>query len=466
MRKFICLVSVAVLCFSVADMYAADAPKGNAGKGSAVKEEFRNHFKLYGFIRNYFAYDSRESVSGTGNLFYYLPKDEDLNELGEDLNEKGSFRFLSLTSRLGMDVYGYQVGRTHFGAKVEADFYAGLSGSTGAATMRLRQAYATLGWKDLPLSGDSRASVDLKVGQAWHPMAADMPEVIGLNAGNPFNPFSRTPQVTMDASLGDHFIITASALWQMQYNSTGPAGASADYIKYSGVPEFYAGLTFRTKCGLLMRAGADVLSIKPRWKGEASLNVGTADAPDYKNVNTKVSDRITTVSPYFFIQYKHKSSFSVKAKTVYGSAGEHFNLMSGYGVTAKFTEDGQDGHFEYTPLHSSSSWMSLSYGKKVQGVLFLGYYKNLGTSKDLINVDGVADASDFWFSKNGFQNMTQMWRVTPTVLYNVGKFTLGLEYEVTSVEYGDKKYNARALSTENLHWITNHRVQMMFKFNF
>ena len=53
-----------------------------------AKEHLQNHFKFYGFIRNYFTFDTRESVSGTGNLFYYLPKDESLNSKGEDLNAK------------------------------------------------------------------------------------------------------------------------------------------------------------------------------------------------------------------------------------------------------------------------------------------------------------------------------------------------------------------------------------------
>ena len=44
-----------------------------------AQEQPQNHFKFYGFIRNYFAFDTRESVSGTGNLFYYLPKDRSMS---------------------------------------------------------------------------------------------------------------------------------------------------------------------------------------------------------------------------------------------------------------------------------------------------------------------------------------------------------------------------------------------------
>ena len=418
-----------------------------------AQEQPQNHFKFYGFIRNYFAFDTRESVSGTGNLFYYLPKDRNMSTAtpSEDMNAIPSFRFLALTSRVGVDVSGYNINNVHFGAKVEADFYSGLSGSTGTATLRLRQAYATVAWKDLMLGGEPKASVNLKIGQAWHPMAADHPHVFSLEVGAPFGPFSRTPQVTMDANLGKNWTVTGSALWQMQYTSMGPAGSSADYIKYSCVPELYAGVTFKSN-GFLMRLGADVLSIKPRTKGE------------YAGHAIKVSDRITTASLFAYAQY-NKDLFSVKAKTTYGSAGEHMGLMSGY---AKVGED--DGHWRYSPLHSSSSWVSFSYGKKVQGVLLLGYMKNLGLSPDPRR-DSVK-AADVYFNKNGFSNLRQMYRINPEILYTFGKFVIGLEWQFTAVEYGkysglDKDLlNGRGLAVEDPHWVGNHRIQSMVRFNF
>ncbi len=95
------------------------------------------------------------------------------------------------------------------------------------------------------------------------------------------------------------------------------------------------------------------------------------------------------------------------------------------------------------------------------------YLKNLGSSADLLNEDGVTDAADFWFNKNGFKNLNQIMRVSPEVLFNYGKLALGLEYEFTAVQYGDgKSYNKRGLSLEDLHWISNHRVQMVVKFSF
>ena len=64
-------------------------------------------------------------------------------------------------------------------------------------------------------------------------------------------------------------------------------------------------------------------------------------------------------------------------------------------------------------------------------------------------------------------NMYRMFRVTPTLLYTIGKFQLGCEYEITSVHYGQAgNLNLHGLANTNLHWVTNHRVQLMTKYNF
>ena len=454
--------SVLILLTLILTLPAFAEVKVQKASDAPVKEHLQNHFKFYGFIRNYFVYDSRESVSGTGDLFYYLPKDVNMQD-GIDVNDTPSFRFLALTSRLGVDVSGYYIGNVHFGAKFEGDFYSGLSNSSndnasvyfpgnskisGTATARLRQAYATITWKDLPLGKDDKASVGLKIGQAWHPMAADHPHLFSLEVGAPFGPFSRTPLVQMDANLGKNWVVSAAAIWQMQYQSTGPVGGSAIYMKYGMTPEMYAALAYKTN-GFLLRAGVDVVSIKPRVLGKVDDKV------------VKVSDRKTSVLGYLYTQYTYKN-FAVKAKTTFGEGGEHMNLMSGYAKVG----DNPDGSWNYASMRNSSSWLSLSYGKKWQGVLFLGYVKNLGLAKA---ASGPLAKGDVYFCGNGFSNINQMYRINPQVIYNIGKLNVGLEYQWTSVQYGkydDGKLNVHALADKDLHWVGNHRVNMMVKYNF
>ena len=468
----ICLLSI-VLC-----PISLRAQEVKTDKKEAAKSHLKQHFKPYGFIRNYFTYDSRESWSGTGDLYNYQPKDELWNQTvaeaaytgapREDLNAVSTFRFLSLTTRIGLNIVDYKWRGMEIGGKIEADFYAGLSSKTGqshslsgVAQLRLRQAYLSLGWDSLPMmQGKDYARVDLTIGQAWHPMAADLCDAIALNSGAPFGPFSRTPQVKMDARLGKYVTLTAAGLWQMQYLSIGPDNiTSAEYIAYSKTPEAYLGLSIHDK-GWLFRAGADVLSISPRHQG--TLN----------GVKVKVNDRITTASPFLYLQYK-KGEFSFKAKTIFAESGEHMNMYGGYGVKGV----NGDGSYTYTPIRHSTSWISLVYGGKVgaqeekhpqklQGILFGGYVKNFGTKDALYDIDsdGKYTKSEFFCPRSSAMN--QMWRLSPTLLYTVGKFQLGLEYEITSVQYGDGVLDAHALSTNGLHWVTNHRVQLMTKYNF
>ena len=441
-KSFITLAAVALLA-PAAVAFASEPAVETA------KTEKPAHLKFYGFIRNYFAFDSRESKAGTKDLFYYLPLDESLNANGTDINANPSFRFLAITSRLGLDVKDYQIGKTKVGAKVETDFYC-MNGNV--AVLRLRQAYATLGWDNL--GNDGTQSTSLKIGQAWHPMAADQPYVIDLETGTPFGAFSRTPQVMVDHNFSKNFALTAGVLWQMQYLSTGPKGASDTYIKYSCTPEFYAGLTMKTNHGFLARVGADVLSIKPRVRNAEG---------------EKVSDRITTVNPYVYAQYGSRD-FSINAKVIYASAGEHINMLSGYGVTKVEA----DGSWDYAPLHSTASFLSVKYGRKVQVQGMVGYMKNLGTSKALYEDaahPGYTSTSNVYISGNGFHNLNQLIRVTPTVVYNLGKLSFALEYDITAAQYG--KYavaghvnSSNGLVDGDLHWITNHRLLGMVKFTF
>ena len=390
--------------------------------------------EVHGFIRNYYAVDSRRMVALTEDFFTYVPYDKEYVD-GVDLNSYVNSRFAALTSRLWIEAKGYEVEGWKVGGRLEADFYNGLGNDkvTGTANLRLRQAFFTL----------AKDKWSFKFGQAWHPMAADMPDIFSLNTGAPFGPFSRTPQFAGEYKLSDVFSLNAAALWQMQYTSTGPGGKSASYIKYGNTPEFYFGLNYKTG-GLIMRAGLDLLSIKPRVFGV-----------DGNGKQVKVKDRITTLTPFFYMQYA-KDLFSIKFKTVFAEAGDHVNLNGGYGVS----KINADGSWDYTPTRNSSSWLSINYGKKVQGIFFAGYVKNFGTKK------AILDENNFWFSGNSFRNMNQMARVTPTVIYNLGKVALGLEYEGTAVQYG-KDFNLdKGLCDKGLHWVVNHRVQALLKYTF
>ena len=214
----------------------------------------------------------------------------------------------------------------------------------------------------------------------------------------------------------------------MQYTSTGPAGASADYMKYGGVPELYLGYNFKSG-NYLSRIGVDYISIKP-----------------YKNETSRCSN----LSYYMYDEYIG-TNWNFKNKLTYAKDGSHFNMIGGYGVSGN-DSDGKS----YSSTYNISDWFSVQYkGGKLRPALYLGYIKLFGTDDEIIG--------DFWV-KNSASNINRMYRIQPELVYNMGKVAFGLEYMLTAVQYG--KPNEFLLATDNLHWVKNNRVQMMLKYSF
>ena len=418
------------------------------GSAAFAQEEKPAHFKLYGFIRNYITTDSRAVNAGTEDMYFYMPKDYSMKD-GFDQNAGFNWRFVSLTSRLGLDVSGYKWGSMGVSGKVEADFYA-LSGST--PILRLRQAFIKLNWDDCPVA--------LTIGQAWHPMAADMPHMTNLETGAPFNPFNRSPQLMADVKLGAGFSLTASLLYLNHYLPTGPDGKSKDYFKY-GAPELYFGVSYKGG-PVLARIGVDVLNTRP-YRSHADVRVQD-NAP-----TVEVKSLMTAVSPFIFFQYT-QGMFQLRAKSILAQSAEHLNLLSGYGIAGyDMNYRGKDLRISYTPMQDWSSFVSFSYGKKFQVLGMLGYMKQLGTTKDLVD-------NQLWLNTAADTHIQQAFRATPTVAWNLGKFTVSLEYNITTAEYGnsqaagfaaDAKRGSRGLyAPGDTHWVTNHRFICMTKFTF
>ena len=409
--------TMAALLVGFAALYAQDKPQ----------------FKFYGFLRNYFAFDTRVSTAGTEDLYYWMPQDVKMSG-GVDLNAAPSFRFAALTSRLGVDLSGYEFSGYKIGGKFETDFYAGLTGSTGTAQLRLRQAFITV-------SKDGRS---WKMGQAWHPMAADLPDIFSLESGAPFGPFSRTPLVQFDLKLSQTVSLTAAAIWQMQYTSTGPEGASANYIKYGCTPEGYLGINYKSG-GTVLRVGGDVLSIKPRQV----------------NANGVVKDRLTTWNVFFY-GASSIGKLNLKTKITYANDGSHFNMVGGYGV---YRIDDND-NWSFAATRNASAWATLCYkglGNWVPS-LFLGYTKMLGTTVDVFGDKTASGAYQYRWWKNNAPTVDCLFRVQPEIIYNLGKLQFGLEYMLTGANYGGQ--NTRMRATEDLHLVMNHRVQAMVKLLF
>lgn len=406
----------------------------------------------YGFVRNFLTFDNRSMYTVCGGDYNNMPFDETFSLPSEyrevfdeaDGNGVSQLQFHALSTRFGLRLDGPSV----FGAKstgrIEADF-AGFGSSN--TVLRLRLAWVDLNW------GGRHA---LRIGQDWHPLSGEiMPDAIGFAAGAPFRAHSRTPQMRYTFSTPSGFGAQAHLLWQYQFTTNGPEGASEKYANRAIVPEFFVGINYRNE-HIYAQIGADVLTIRPRV--QATYN-DPIKGTDY-SYQKKVDDRLTSVSPTAYFQYVG-DMFSIKVRSTYAQNTSHVNQISGYGVSAV----NPDGSYDYTPLRSSVSYVNFAYGKKYKANLFLGFMKNLGTADDLAKVNGKYE---MYLKNNTISNVDYMWRIAPSVSYNLKHFNLGLEYELTGVNYGDKsKMKADAtFDSDDTHTVYGSRICLLVKYNF
>ncbi len=430
-----------------------------------AKAQEKPTFKFYGFVRNYACYDTRESMTSNSEQFYYMPKDISLDANGNDINAQPNMMLLSITTRLGLNVSGLNFLGSKTSAKIEADF-AGFG--TSNTVLRIRQAYAKMEWKHN----------HLLVGQAWHPIMGDMmPDVFSLETGAPFTPFSRTPQVRYDY-VNKGVTLTATALYQFQYTSYGPDGASFNYARNAVVPEIYLQAMYKNG-GFQAGAGVDILTIKPRQSYSIKeIQNETYYVPAYDETGAPILDGngnqtflpvdqskevtktfkcneapVVSYTPTIFASYK-ADRWGIKGRVTYAQNAAHLSMISGYAVTG-IKENGEQ---EYSTLNSIGGWIDATYKQPLKkGNLlfccFAGYTKNLGCENDIVGA----------IYMRGEKNMDYMWRIAPSILFTHNALQVGVEYNPTTVGYGKHDGDYKMY---NPHTVTNHRICAMVKYNF
>lgn len=410
-----------------------------AGTASAQKKHF--DYKFYGQIRTDLFYNSRSNSETVDGLFYMYPKDEARDPNGEDLNGIPSGNFYTLYTRLGVDVKGPKLGHgIRPSAKVEVDFRGS---GTSYSTVRIRHAYFNL---------DFKKHSSLLVGQTWHPLYGDVaPDIMNLNMGAPYQPFSRAPQARYRFHQ-KNFQLTAAAIWQSQYLAVGPADnevgtvgtkKSQDFLKNGLTPEFYLGLDYKTP-HLLAGVGLEMMSMTPRTTSDITKE---NSAGDTYSETYRVHERITSLSYEAHVKYQ-KESFLLAAKSVLGSNLTQTSTVGGYGITAT---DPVTGEQEYTPLKTSHTWVNVMYGKKLRGGLFGGYLKNLGATEKVNGLIGTG------------LDLDQLATATAEISYNLPNWKFGVEYSYCNAWYGSNDEKGKVVDT---HRVDNHRIVAVALFQF
>jgi hypothetical protein len=408
------------------------------------KEEPKYGINFSGFIKNDFFFDSRDNYTLREGHFLLFPKEKNLDSDGNDINDKTSFNFLSIQSRLT----GKITAPDAFGAKttgiLEADFFGNENTNfIDANGFRLRHAYVKLNWEN----------TELLAGQYWHPLFVPgcFSGVISFNTGAPFQPFSRNPQIRLTHKLGK---LSISGALSAQRDFTSALGSAP--LRYSSIPNISTIFSFENKdvdkkTDLLAGIVLDYKTIQP-------LLTTTKGGKTFIN-NEKVTGRSVSA----FLRYKNPS-FTFKLQGIYGENLYDLTMLGGYAVKA--ITDTAKNTVSYTTINAITGWTEFqTNGEKIQFGLWAGYTQNIGANDSILNYKiGITDLS------RG-SNVKSIIRVSPRVVFIQGKFNFATEFEYTTASYATKEQDGTlnrdvfgvVTKTEN---VTNMRLLLSVIYNF
>jgi hypothetical protein len=362
--------------------------------------------KFSGYVKNDFFFDSRRTVGLREGLFYLYPENVKYDNEGTDINNHSSFHILSIQSRLKGELFGPNA----FGAKtsgvIEGEFFG--TEDKNSNGFRLRHAYAKLSWEN----------TDLVIGQTWHGMFVEecFPEILSINTGCPFQPFSRNPQIKIIQRYKDMKFLL-SIMSQRDFTSWG----GTDGIRYATMPDMNLRVQYqhfnedKTK-EVFFGAGVDYKTLVPRLVTDSNYATHTS---------------MGNYAVMAFFKYRCPA-ITFKFEGIYGQNLYDIVMLGGYAY--KYTTDSTTiarGDFSYTSIDNVSGWLDITTnGKKFQVGLLGGFTKNLGSRFNIMNYKSESS----YFTRG--KNIDYVYRISPRVVFLSGKVKMGLEGDYTVAGYG------------------------------
>ncbi|MCF8364331.1 MAG: hypothetical protein K9H16_01025, partial [Bacteroidales bacterium] len=246
----------------------------------------------------------------------------------------------------------------------------------------------------------------------WHPMFNErcFPGTVSFNTGAPFQPFSRNPQVRLTKYFGK-FNLAVTALSQRDFTSTGPGGASSVYLRNTGYPAFNLRFEYYNKNE---NNNEFLIGVSTNYK---ALTPRLATLEGYKT-----NEKAQSGSFSGYIKYKTED-ITIQINGFMGGDAYNLTMLGGYAVAAPSDTTGLLE--EYRCVRNMSLWGEIqTNGEGLQFGLFGGYSKNLGSPDDIVGSI---------YSRGA--DIDYLYRISPRVIYNVGKFRIAPEIEYTVAGY-------------------------------
>lgn len=388
---------------------------------------------MYGFVRNDIYIDTYKGYGGAKEEYYLIPKYIGQDKLGRDINQSLNANMMSITSRFGFKLTGPEVFNAETTARIETDFL-GLQGAL-PTLLRIRLAYMEFKWE----------KATLLAGQDWHPFFTlnCFAKTVGINTGAPFNPFSRTPQLKFNYKTGK-ILFTAATLYELQFATIGPLGATSEYQRNAAIPELIGGVEF-TNNGIRVGGMVAVKTVKPRLLTDSMY----------------VTDQLLTGLNYMGYAQYTRNKLEINAKAVYGGLMTHMVMPGGFGVSAYDITTGQE---TYTPINYLTSYFNILYGKKLRVGGYLAYGKKVGNQDALYDFSGVDESPTRQWGR--FLGVNTMYRASASLVYNIKNVVLMAEFETTIANYGQGDMDLSNGIYPDVHRTINHRLNLGIMYTF
>jgi hypothetical protein len=382
--------------------------------------------KVGGFARADAFYDTHKNADALDGLLtlYPLNKSIDSTASAKDINARSLFRMSGASSRMNFKFSGPDVLNAKSSSLVEFDF----TGYNGIG-LRLRHAWVKLNWQNS----------EILFGRFWHPMFIldAIPNVLALNTGAPFNVFNRTEQIRFTYKVIPELSFMAAASAQMDYSFA----SNHNQV----MPDLTINAQFKNDI-FIVGASANYKVNQP------NISITGKGKKVYQT-----EEQISSIAAEAYVMVKI-GDLKIKGSALYGENMHELLMLGGYFVKTKDTAN--TNIEDYSAVKNLSCWGNITYGKKLQVNLFVGYTKNLGASDKTLFYDKKIPSV---YGRGS--DIDNMIRISPSIIYNVGRMQFWLELEHAIAAYGKNDYAdyGKVIDSKS---VSNTRVQFSSIFYF
>lgn len=367
------------------------------------------HAHFSGYIFYLMFGDTRQMIGAGDNFYAIVPAKKDLDICGKDINARGEFNASMLETRARAELYGPEIlGGQSFGY-LESDAFGD---GVVINRFRIRHAYIKLHWN----------STSVLMGQFWHPFyithAECYPNVVGFDGGGPVETIARQPQIRITKEW-EHARLITTAASQLTFDSNGPEGFNSTYLRDAVIPNLNAQLHWFKDENNMVGIGIDYKRLVPRL---------------VSNDNFKVDESLSSISVIGFGAGLF-GDFHIASKVGYLQNTTDLLTLSGYAVSCINSATDERS---YTPLREVIGWIDMELHKKWAPGIFIGFSKNLGAKKPIIqsitNAQTNTTESTIYTLLNG--DIDYMFRITPRIRVNIEPIILAGEINFMHAAYG------------------------------